>query len=317
MESEFIYNAHNTGAFCHSASMEEFDGELFVTWYAYPDKEYENGQICITKRDLSTGEWFKSFVPFSQIKNSSCGNPVLYADHEKNELHIFFVVLQRHYWDSAQVFHSVLSENKQSWSSPELVSLPEATMIRHRFLKLSNHILIPAYNEKTHVSYVFKSQHPYNEWDILTTINEELIQGDLIKMNETELQLYLRPAGDSPHFIYKALSPDGGVNFNTILKTTLHCPLSGIAACRLTTGDIIICHNDTEVFKRNPLSLSVLRNGQVKYEKVRDLEVADMELSYPMMIQGKSRDIHIIYTYNRKLIKYIGIKQSELKTYGL
>jgi hypothetical protein len=60
---------------------------------------------------------------FSNTKNQSHGNPVLFSHNEK--LYNYFVILQDHYWDSAQIYVSVLDEKTNLWSAASKVNTPQ------------------------------------------------------------------------------------------------------------------------------------------------------------------------------------------------
>lgn len=305
MRSEFLYNADGIGSHCHSGCLVEHDNEVYATWYGYVEKEYEKGQICLSKYNKVSGTWSKAQLPFGHMANS-CGNPVLFSDPADGNLYLFFVILQRHYWDSAQIFHSVLKKGELKWSSPEMLQLPVGMMIRHRpLIKSSGTILIPAYDEKALKSIIYESTSPYTQWKQIGEVEGELIQGDLIQFSEKELQLYLRPASDYPHQIYRALSPDAGKTFGTVLKTSLYCPLTGLAAIRLQSGHTLICHNHTEKFERTPLTLSLVKQGEVAYSQLLNIDSGPIELSYPSLLQQQDGTIHLLYTYNRKMMKHI------------
>ncbi|MFT6633691.1 MAG: putative neuraminidase [Bacteriovoracaceae bacterium] len=318
MISEFLYNADKIGAGCHSGCLEEHNGTVYATWYGYKDKEYDNGQICLSQYDKLRRTWTKAKNLFPNLSNSSCGNPVLFSDPSDKSLHIYFVILQRHYWDSAQIYHSVLEDGETQWSPPDMLKLPMGMMVRHRpIIKSPGVILIPAYDEITNRSIIFESQNPYSNWTEVSTIDGDLIQGDLVRYSEKEWQIFLRPAGDSGHFIFRALSPDNGRSFNTVLRTQLACPLTGIAAIKLISGHTLVCHNQTEKFERTPLTLSIVREGEVTFEKLLDVDSGPIEISYPNLLQQADGTIHLIYTYNRKMMKHIIFSQNFMDTYGL
>jgi predicted neuraminidase len=44
----------------------------------------------------------------------------------------------------------------------------------------------------------------------------------------------------------------------------------------------------------------------------KTLEDAPGEYSYPALIQGKTGDLHITYTWNRKRIRYLRVPLSEI-----
>jgi len=154
LKSDFIYNPSEVGDFCHSASLTEHAGVVYSAWYGYQEKEYENGQICYSKYNDKENKWEKGKLAFNHLKNSSCGNPVIFSDKQTNSLHMFFVILQRHYWDSAQVFHSEYNLDKAEWNLPEKISIDPGVMVRHRPQLNNNGVyFIPAYDEKKISNY--------------------------------------------------------------------------------------------------------------------------------------------------------------------
>jgi len=314
MESHFIYNPNGIGSHCHCATLCEHQGDIYVTWYGYVEKENDKAQIAIGKYNKVSKAWNKGYLPFSHLMGANCGNPVLFSDPVEKKLHLYFVVLKHHYWDSAQIYHSVLDENKNEWSMPNMLELPVGMMVRHRPIFNGNDsILIPAYHEKENISYIYSSQRPFTNWTKTGAVEGELIQGDLINTEGKEWQLFLRPSMDTPHYVFRALSPDEGRSWNTVLKMNLRCPLSGVAVAYFGDKRIAVAHNNTEEFKRNPISLSISDNYGIGFTKQIDVEKSDeMELSYPNLLLSSDRKLHMVYTYNRRMIKHICWDESEI-----
>lgn len=318
MITEFIFNPESVGSFCHSASIAEHNSCLVSAWYAYSEKEYENGKICFAHFDEGRKSWLKPMALFESLITKSCGNPVLFSDRVSNKLYMFFVVLSEHYWTSAQVYKTeYLSENK-TWSVPMKLELPEGIMVRHRPLQVeSGEIFIPAYNEKTNRSLLYKAMPPFNDWEILVALDDELIQGDLLRYDDQQWHLYLRPTDSASRYVYKAVSPDSGKTFSTIIRTDLNCPLSGIASIKLSCGKILICHNDTEEFKRSPLSLSIANEGNINFHKIIDIDDSNFEISYPTLIERENKSIALLYTYNRRMIKSVYLDETFRSQYDI
>ncbi len=63
---------------------------------------------------------------------------------------------------------------------------------------------------------------------------------------------------------------------------------------------------------RTPLSLAVSGDDGESWTIKMDLETEDGEFSYPAIIQGVNRRIHVVYTYNRTYIKYVSFYEEEL-----
>ena len=67
----------------------------------------------------------------------------------------------------------------------------------------------------------------------------------------------------------------------------------------------MVVYNHTEEHQRWPLSASWSRNGGKTWEKVRHFDEVQLEVSYPSFISGNNNMIHGVYTYSRRLIKYV------------
>ena len=222
--------------------------------------------------------------------------------------------MKHHYWDSAQIYHSVFEEDKNEWTMPNMLDLPVGMMIRHRPIFFDkDSLIIPAYHEKENTSYLYSSQRPFTKWLKIGEVDGDLIQGDLINTEGNEWQLYLRPSMDTPHNIFRALSPDNGKSWNTVLRMNLPCPLSGVAVAYFGDKKVVIAHNNTQEFKRNPISLSISDNYGMNFIKQFDVESSEgMELSYPSLLVDSNRKLHMVYTYNRRMIKHVCWDEREI-----
>ena len=96
-------------------------------------------------------------------------------------------------------------------------------------------------------------------------------------------------------------------------STGLPNPNSGIDAVTLADGRHLLVYNPTSTNwgDRVPLTLAV-SNDCMKWDDVFELESvknpetsADEEYSYPAIIQTNDGMVHIVYTWNRKTVKYV------------
>jgi predicted neuraminidase len=185
-------------------------------------------------------------------------------------------------------------------------------MVRHRPLVIDNKIMMPAYDEKTMSTVLYKISNDERHWTEYSRIDGKYIQGDLIGMNEKECQIYLRSAEENRK-VMKAVSSCAGKTWNVVLETKLHCPLSGVAAIVLSSGNILVSNNNTEEHKRNPISLSISNTKGVNFDLgTWDIDDANIELSYPTLLEDSEGMIHLAYTYNRKMIKHIVTTEEEI-----
>ena len=69
-------------------------------------------------------------------------------------------------------------------------------------------------------------------------------------------------------------------------------------------------YNHTHEHQRYPLSVSLSKDGGTTWEENWTLDNVPLEVSYPSFITGKDNTIHGVYTYNRRMIKYVKLDQN-------
>ncbi|MCW8132408.1 MAG: exo-alpha-sialidase [Planctomycetota bacterium] len=116
--------------------------------------------------------------------------------------------------------------------------------------------------------------------------------------------------------ISQVWSTDGGKTFGPMTATELPNPNSGTDAAMLQDGRALLVYNHArrkvETWgARSPLNLATSSDGQ-RWEPLMTLESQPGEYSYPAVIQGRDGRIHVVYTYNRKSIKYVTLLPQDL-----
>jgi predicted neuraminidase len=110
----------------------------------------------------------------------------------------------------------------------------------------------------------------------------------------------------SPRYICRAESTDGGATFSPAEPTIIPNPSAGIDVVKTTAGDVFLIHNPTQL-SRTPISLARSTDDGKTWKKVADLETEPGEFSYPAMIQAESGILEITYTWKRTHIKHVSI----------
>ncbi|MCB9061937.1 MAG: exo-alpha-sialidase [Halobacteriovoraceae bacterium] len=304
-----IYNPPGVGNHVHGSTMVERGNEIVLVWYSYKTEEHIDGSLSLNTLDITRNKWNNPRKILDDFSSRSLGNPVLFLDQEK-QVHLFFVRLEGTYWDSAQIFKTTLLEN--TWSPPQKVNTPQGMMIRHSPVSFGKRsFLIPAYDEKTKTTIIFESEFPFTQWNEVSRIGDGLIQGDLLQVDKNQFQIYLR-ATDDPRFVFRAVSYDNAKTWEEPQKTNLYCPLSGIAALKSRSGKIIVSNNHTEQHKRNPINIALSNNLGENFNIINEIDTTGNEMSYPCLLQTSNGQIHISYTFNRKMIKHAIYDEHEL-----
>lgn len=129
-----------------------------------------------------------------------------------------------------------------------------------------------------------------------------IIQPSVAPLGRDRLRLYARSTAMTGK-VCIADSFDQGVTWNAARPIDVPNPNSGLDAVTTKDGRVILVYNHTD-HGRTPLNLAVSRDGE-HFQMFRTLESEPGEYSYPAIVQGKSGDLHITYTWNRKTIRYV------------
>jgi predicted neuraminidase len=79
----------------------------------------------------------------------------------------------------------------------------------------------------------------------------------------------------------------------------------------LEDGRGLLVYNDAQT-ARTPLRLALSEDGR-RWQPARVLEDGPGEFSYPAVIQGRDRRLHISWTWNRRRIRYLSLTPDQLQ----
>jgi len=311
MFSSFIPNPF---PHAHSPSLCFYKGSVYGTFYGYNEEETQEAKILVSKFNQSLGKWTVPEVPFPHLSKSQ-GNPLLFTDGEK--LYLLFVILEGAYWNSARVYCSCFNDFKSSWEEPLVTLFKKGMMIRHR-PKMTmegpqSQLLLPTYNELDWQSFLHTSKPPFTDWQQFSELSKGPIQGDLYIKNSNEMSIYLRTT-EKDRAIHRMHSSDGGKTWPFHFKTTMPCPLSGIAFENLYEGIQVMCYNDTTEHQRTPLTIAFSDDGFKSLKAKVNIEEGPGEFSYPSLLVDQANILHLLYTHQRIRIGHRSFNQSEVKS---
>jgi predicted neuraminidase len=283
-------------------------GDLFASWYAYPDEEHVDAVIVLTRKLKGSSSW-ETPRPCFPRSNYSAGNPVLF-ETPTGRIGMFFVLLKGSYWTDAVLYLAYSDDAGQTWSRSVQVCFVPGMMVRHGPVALADGtLLLPAYDERSNRTVLFRSASPYTSWMEAFRFDEPLIQPSLVRSVDDRLSLYFRPT-DAPRQIWRSHSIDSGRAWSTPIRTPLPNPLSGIDAFD-AGGMSAVVYNHTELHQRHPLSIAVSPDGGTTWSAPWHIDEVPVEVSYPSFACHDGV-IHGTYTYNRRMIKYVTFPSSHL-----
>lgn len=132
--------------------------------------------------------------------------------------------------------------------------------------------------------------------------NFGIIQPSVISLGGGHLRFYARSTAQIGRVVVSD-SQDNGLTWTTPRPIDVPNPNSGIDVVALRDGRIVMVYNNTTT-GRTPLNLAVSRDGE-HFGMFYTLEDQPGEYSYPAIIQAKSGDVEITYTWQRKSIRHV------------
>lgn len=235
---------------------------------------------------------------------------MLYQERD-GRIWLLFVLLKGDYWTSAALYGACSDDEGASWSPARLVYDVVGTMVRHPpAVGADGLVLLPVYDERQREALLLAQRADGGAWREAFRFHElPLLQPVLVADGTGPLTLLFRPWSD-PRQIWRSQSVEGR-QWSAPVRTPLPCPLSGIAAFVLP-GRLAAVYNHTDDHRRHPLSIALSRDGGVSWEAPWHFERVRHEVSYPQFHARADGGAHGVYSYNRRLIKYVTFEASEL-----
>jgi len=310
-DATFIHSAVAKLHHAHAPTLAEGpEGDLVVAWYGYPDVEYEAGKIVVARHPRGAHDWAEQVVLFDHVK-SSLGNPVLFFAPD-GRLHLLCALVRGFYWTDAVMIGSTSDDGGRSWAEPRQLRPETGLMVRHAPIERADgSLLLPAYDERKHEPVLLAAAAPFDRWEPVARLSgTPLIQPALVRDDASRLIMLLRPA-DAERVVWRSQSGDEGRTWSTPKPTSLKSAPSGLGGF-WWNGNLAVVHNPTQGQERFPLSVSLARAGLNAWVGPRHIDTAAFELSYPCFLVGRDGDVHGVYSYNRRFIKYVTLDSAWL-----
>lgn len=245
----------------------------------------------------------------------ACWNPVLFKK-KNGDLVLFYKVgpNPREWWG----LYKISDDGGQTWSNA--VKLPEGILgpIKNKAIAFKNGtILCPSSRELNNGhwhGYVEQTDERLRRWKLIpvdTASQFDVIQPSILTYGVKQLQVLCRSKQGN---VMESRSDDGGLTWSSLSRTSLLNPNSGTDAVTLKDGKQLIVYNPDRPGKewfngRSVLRVAMSTDGE-HWQDIMELEHGTTEeFSYPAIIQSSDGLIHITYTYNRKNIKHVVLRE--------
>ena len=318
----------------HSATAAELkDGRLRAFWYGGTREGAADVAIYTSVYSPKDGTWSAERTVMTRelaersLRRSirKLGNPVAGRDRS-GRLCLFFVSVSVGGWAGSAINLTVSEDEGETWSAPKrLVASPFfniSTLVKGVPLRLSGGTLaLPAYHEflgkfgellridgqgrvvgKTRLSW-----------------GESSLQPVIVPRSSTEAVAFMRYAGRPPARILMIRTRDAGAHWTEPVKTALPNPNSAVGSVLLAGGPLALAFNDSEA-DRETLALALSTDFGDTWRVARRLEAASLperapvpEYSYPWIMQDRSGDVHVLYTWGRSRIKHVVFNRAWLE----
>lgn len=138
---------------------------------------------------------------------------------------------------------------------------------------------------------------------------EGIIQPSVVSLGGRHLRLYARSRTLAARIVV-ADSFDDGMTWSPTHFLALPNNNSGLDAVALRDGRVVLLFNDT-TRGRSPLNLAVSPDGE-HFRVFATLEQGPGEYSYPAIIQVRSGDLEMTYTWHRTTIKHVHLALAQV-----
>jgi len=310
---------------CHASTVEVSNGTVIASWFGGTKEKNKDVGIWVSRK--TDGAWSPPVEVVNGIQDDgvryACWNPVLYKP--KNQpLYLFYKVgpSPQEWWG----LYMTSNDDGATWSEP--VKLPDGILgpIKNQPIQLEDGTLLsPSSNETIDgvwTIHLEKSTDGGKTWSKTEPLNNPkefgAIQPAILNYGNGKLQLLSRTENE---VITQNWSNDYGKTWSAMTATSLPNPNSGIDAVTLKDGRQLLIYNPTDNNwgDRVPLSIAISTDGK-KWKRVLDLEpireTTDREgeeYSYPTVIQADHGTVHLVYTWNRKTVKYVTLDPEKLE----
>lgn len=288
---------------CHASTLAEAaPGRLVAAWFGGTDEGAKDVQIWLSRSDGSG--WSKPEVA-GTLKGQPCWNPVLFVTRP-GELALWYKAGPSPETWTGYVRRS--ADGGGTWSPPEMLPAGFYGPVRAKPLSLGGGHLLAGTSVETHrnwTAYVDFSEDAGKTWRRSNAI------GGPSGFNQIQPALFRAANGDivalmrsrNPLKVCRAVSHDGGRTWGAAEPTAVPNPSAGVDVVRVRDGSVWMICNPVAI-GRSPLSLLRSEDDGRTWRKVRDVETAAGEYSYPALIETADGRLAMTYTWKRRRIKF-------------
>ena len=314
--SEQFIPKHQT-AMVHAAQANSTPEGITAYWFAGSREGARDVQIYSASYTNHQWEIPRAIINREQVTSDlnryirKLGNPVSYR-FSNGKIWLFFVSVSVGGWGGSSINMIESNDEGITWSKTKrLVTSPFfniSNLVRNKPIEYQDGTIgLPIYHEFLYkFGEIIRLDESGKIIDkIRISRGNSTLQPTLFAKSESDAMILLRNAGDKPSQIVKLETSDSGHSWSKMEALDLPNPNAAIDAISFQNQTLLVFNNT--VRGRNNLSLAISENKkwQVIYRFDHSQTSNTSEFSYPTIIRGFDDKIHVLYTWNRELIKHI------------
>jgi predicted neuraminidase len=300
--SEFIFEKIPWAGDHHCSTITEAaNGDLLCVWYGGSYECADDQVLFISRREKGIRIWSKPQILIRGEFLHPPGNAVIFPVNN-SRLMVFWDrmdevrPIRKGSWGKGQLMYRYSDDNGYTWSEDWELQMATGG-IRNTPVKLqTSELMVPMSGGES--QFLITKDGGAN-WEHSGKIDRGG-QPTVIQRDDGSLLAYLR----SRPFILQSESKDMGKTWSPAHTTDLKCPGASMALCRLRNGHVVLVFNNSSIL-RTPLSVALSTDDGKTWSQPVALESNPGEYAYPCMIQSSDGNIHVTYTYLRKVIKHV------------
>jgi predicted neuraminidase len=300
-------------ASCHASTIIELEtGRFLAAWFGGKDEGAPDVRIWSSRFD---GKVWSAPAVLADETGFPCWNPVLFKS-KGGTLFLFYKAGKNPMSWTGYVRRS--SDQGATWSRVEQLPAGLLGPIKNKPIQRADGTILAPTSVESHRAWACWIEHSSDEgktWKRFGPIQVPdhpygVIQPTLFERKDGSILAQCRSRGLG--VIVQSESKDNGETWAPATKTELPNPGSGIDGVRVASGDFYLVYNHSRE-KRTPLNVARSTDEGKTWKTVATLEEQPGEYSYPALIQGQDRKLHVTYTYNRRHIKYLALDPASFK----
>ncbi len=299
----------------HCSTITELsNGDLLCLWYGGSYESADDQALYLARRLHGARAWSEPAKLLDGTPLHPPGNAVIFAIGERvgilwGRMDASRPIRRGSGWGECQIMARYSEDGGATWSEDVEVPGMFGSLPRNAPITLNDgRFAVPMSGEHSGESgsFLLTTRDAGGSWEISGQISRGS-QPTVVQRADGSLLALLR----SEPFILRSESTDGGASWSEAIPTDIPCPGAGIAMTRLTSGTLVLVHNNSKT-ERSPLSARYSTDEGSTWSDALDLVSTPGEYAYPCIIQTRDGRIHVSYTYRRYTMMHVEFNEDWL-----